>query len=361
MKTHLRALLLLVCVLHVKCFAQLPAENFIKVPANTIIRVRTTEGVASDTARVGDVVPMEVLSDVLINGRVVARQGAPAVGEISKVKEARSMGRRGHVALTLNYVEAITGEHLLVGGNRYEQGNGKAAKLTAEIALTTAATGGLIGALWLFEKGHDTSIPPGTAFSVYTVGDTTLDISLLAPHAVTAPNSGACGREFLADCSATRDVKCTDVLSRARSPCQNKTRYGRGDSGSDGRQPSREGWAEDRLHHLLSRRYSDQERTGIRGYDAESCSGQHHPPELAVQEQSRVDADVGHSSGIALTPYLTRPFAAAKNFNLRGRVWFPAGRVARPLISPVGVPSFAFSAEGGSRNCQRKFVDPCRS
>src|SRR5205814_9001180 len=85
----------------------------------------------------------------------------------------------------------LTGEHLLVGGNRYEKGDGKAAKLTAEIAVTTVATGGLIGALWLFEKGHDTSIPPGTAFSVYTVGDTTLDISLFAPpHAETVPSGG---------------------------------------------------------------------------------------------------------------------------------------------------------------------------
>jgi membrane-associated protease RseP (regulator of RpoE activity) len=122
---------------------------------------------------------MEVLSDVLLNGLVVVRQGAPAVGEISRAKEARTMGRRGNVALTLNYVEAVTGEHILVGGNRAEKGNGKAAKLTAEIAVTTAVTGGLVGALWLFEKGHDSAIPPGTAFSVHTVGDTTLDLSLL--------------------------------------------------------------------------------------------------------------------------------------------------------------------------------------
>jgi hypothetical protein len=163
--------------------AQSQNERPFKIPANTVIRVRTIENVSSETARVGDIVPMEVLGDVLVNGFVVARQGAPAVGEISRVKEARSMGRRGHVALTLSYVEALTGEHILVSGNRAEKGNGKAAKLAAEIVVTTAVTGGLVGALWLFEKGHDTSIPPGTAFSVYTVGDTTIDLSLLAPHA----------------------------------------------------------------------------------------------------------------------------------------------------------------------------------
>ena len=177
-----RFVLLMLCIVPEIVSAQTASDRVFKIPANTIIRVRTTEGVSSETARIGDVVPMEVLSDVLIRGLVVVRQGAPAVGEISRAKEARTMGRRGNVALTLNYIEAVTGEHILVGGNRAEKGDGKAAKLTAEIAVTTAVTGGLIGALWLFEKGHDSAIPPGTAFSVYTVGDTTLDLSLLAPQ-----------------------------------------------------------------------------------------------------------------------------------------------------------------------------------
>jgi len=164
--------------------------RYFKIPANTVIRVRTVDDVSSETARVGDIVPMEVLADVLVNDSVVVRQGATAVGEISRVKEARSMGRRGNVALTMSYVEAVTGEHVLVGGNRAEKGKGKAAKLTAEIVVTTAVTGGLIGALWLFEKGHDTSIPPGTAFSVYTVGNTTIDLSLLTA-AATAPATAA--------------------------------------------------------------------------------------------------------------------------------------------------------------------------
>jgi len=141
------------------------------------------DDVSSETARVGDVVQMEVLGDVLVKGYVVVGQGATAIGQISRVKESQSMGRRGNVALTLSYIEAVTGEHILVGGNRAEKGKGKAAKLASEIVVTTALTGGLIGALWLFEKGHDVSIPPGTTFSVYTVGDTTIDLSLLAPQA----------------------------------------------------------------------------------------------------------------------------------------------------------------------------------
>jgi hypothetical protein len=194
-------------------------SRFFKIPANTVVRVRTVEDVSSETARVGDIVPMEVLTDVLVNGFVVVRQGAPAVGEISRVKEARSMGRRGNVALTLSYVEAVTGEHILVGGNRAEKGKGKTAKLTAEIVVTTAVTGGLIGALWLFEKGHDTSIPPGTAFSVYAVGDTTIDLSFLPPPA-TSPVPAAQTSTDSSLQSANRPTvteQATSALPRAMS------------------------------------------------------------------------------------------------------------------------------------------------
>src|SRR5207248_2621836 len=125
------------------------ASRLFRIPANTTIRVRTKNEISSETARVGDDVQMEVLGDVAVNGFVVFQQGSSAIGQISRAKEARSMGRRGNVALTLTYVEAVTGEHVLLGGNRAEKGNGKAAKITTEIVATTLLTGGFAGALWL--------------------------------------------------------------------------------------------------------------------------------------------------------------------------------------------------------------------
>ena len=128
---------------------------------------------------------MEVLADVVVNGYVVIREGASAVGQISRVREARSMGRRGKVALTLKYVEAVTGEHILASGSRGEKAKGKTGERTAEVVVTTAVFGAPIAALWLFEKGEESTIPPGTAFSVYTAGDTMIDLSML-PAASTS-------------------------------------------------------------------------------------------------------------------------------------------------------------------------------
>src|SRR5206468_8625412 len=69
---------------------------------------------------------------------------------ISRVKEARSMGRRGNVALTLKYVEAVTGEHILASGSHGEKAKGKTAETTAEVVVTIALLGAPIAALWLF-------------------------------------------------------------------------------------------------------------------------------------------------------------------------------------------------------------------
>ncbi len=162
-------------------------SRFFKIPANTTIRVRTKDEISSETAHVGDDVQMEVLGDVTVNGYVVIRQGASAIGQISRVKEARNMGRRGNVALTLNYVEAVTGEHVLASGDRTEKAKGKAGEMATEVVVTTAVLGGPVAALWLFEKGDESTIPPGTAFSVYTIADTMLDLSMLPAASQVVP------------------------------------------------------------------------------------------------------------------------------------------------------------------------------
>jgi len=128
---------------------------------------------------------MEVLADVVVNGYVVVREGASAIGQISRVREARSMGRHGNVALTLKYVEALTGEHILASGSRGEKAKGKTGERTAEVVVTSAVFGAPIAALWLFEKGEESTIPPGTAFSVYTAGDTMIDLSMLPAAAAS--------------------------------------------------------------------------------------------------------------------------------------------------------------------------------
>ncbi len=153
------------------------AQETVTIPAGTAVRIRTTQSVSSETARVGDDVPMEVLADVAVNGYVLIRQGAPVIAVVSRAKESKNLGRRGHVAVSLKYAESVTGEHVPVSGDRSEQGNGKKAKIATEVVVATAFTP--LGLLFLFEKGNDSAIAPGTAFTVYAAADTQIDLEQL--------------------------------------------------------------------------------------------------------------------------------------------------------------------------------------
>lgn len=153
------------------------AQQTVTIPAGTAVRIRTTQPVSSEHARVGDDVPMEVLADVVVDGYVLIRQAAPVIGVVSLAKEARALDRRGHVAVSLKYAEAVTGEHVPLSGERRESGQGKKAEMATEVVVGAAITP--LGFLFLFEPGDSSVIAPGTAFTVYTAADKQLDLEQL--------------------------------------------------------------------------------------------------------------------------------------------------------------------------------------
>ena len=197
----------------------LSAQDTLTIPAGTEIRIRTTQGVSSDSARVGDDVPMEVLADVSVDNYVVIRQGAPVVGVVSHAKEAKSVGRRGQVAVSLKYAESITGDHVFLTGARSEEGKSKKAEMAGEVAATAVLVGAPLGLLWLFEKGNDSVIPPGTAFTVFTVSDTRINLQQL-PDGAKLLRSRPSGPENLAALGIVIDTNPSDFRARITSVVQ---------------------------------------------------------------------------------------------------------------------------------------------
>jgi hypothetical protein len=194
-------------------------QDTLTIPEGTELRIRTTQGVSGDSVHVGDDVAMEVLADVSVNGYVVIRQGAPVIGVVSRAKEAKSLGRRGHVAVSLKYAESITGDHVLLSGARSEEGKGKKAKIASEVAVTAVLVGTPLGLLWLFEKGNDSFIPPGTAFTVFTVADTRIDLQQL-PKGAKLLRSRPSGPENLAALGIVIDTNQSDFRAKITSVVQ---------------------------------------------------------------------------------------------------------------------------------------------
>lgn len=186
------------------------AQQTVTIPAGTAVRIRTTQPVSSESARVGDDVPMEVLADVAVNGYVLIRQAAPVIGVVSLAKEARALGRRGHVAVSLKYAEAVTGEHVPLSGERRESGRGKKAEVATEVAVGAAVTP--LGFLFLFEPGDSSVITPGTAFTVYTAADTQLDLEQL-PKGAKLLRARPSGPENLAALGIVIDTNPANFLA----------------------------------------------------------------------------------------------------------------------------------------------------
>ena len=186
------------------------AQQAVTIPAGTAVRIRTTQPVSSESARVGDDVPMEVLSDVAVNGYVLIRPAAPVIGVVSLAKEARALGRRGHVAVSLKYAEAVTGERVPLSGERRESGHGKKAEVATEVAIGAAVTP--LGFLFLFEPGDSSVIAPGTAFTVYTAADTQLDLEQL-PKGAKLLRARPSGSENLAALGIVIDTNPANFLA----------------------------------------------------------------------------------------------------------------------------------------------------
>jgi PDZ domain len=130
---------------------------------------------------------------------------------VSRAREAKILGRRGHVAVSLKYVESVTGEHVPVSGDRYESGNGKKAKIATEVVIATAFTP--LGLLFLFEKGNSSEIAPGTAFTVYAAADTQLDLEQL-PQGAKLLRARPTGPENLTALGIVIDTNPADFRAR---------------------------------------------------------------------------------------------------------------------------------------------------
>ena len=128
------------------------------IPQGTQISVRLGQTISSEKAHSGDNWDGTVSSDVLVDGRIVARRGDPVQG---KVAEAQASGRLSGTAvlkLQLNSVNGIP----VVTDTVSEQGGGHKGR-NVKAAGGTAAVGAIIGAIAGGGKGAAIGAGAGAA------------------------------------------------------------------------------------------------------------------------------------------------------------------------------------------------------
>lgn len=141
----------------------------VRVPAETLVKVRLLSELNSATNQVGDRVRYRVVEDVMVDGRIAIPAGAEGEGRVTAVQKARPFGQAGRVEV--DWGSATTFDGSAVRFNVSE----RAARQNQELAVAASVAGlillgpilgpiGLAGGFLV--QGQEHIVPVGTEFFV---------------------------------------------------------------------------------------------------------------------------------------------------------------------------------------------------
>jgi len=116
------------------------------IPAGTKLTVRTDSQISSETAQVGSRFNANLVNDLVVNGKTLAKKGAPAKGKVTHVKSSGRLHAPGEVTIRLTSVE-VNGKMVPVSSSAFfAKGKSHTKSNVTKIGGGTAA-GALIGGL----------------------------------------------------------------------------------------------------------------------------------------------------------------------------------------------------------------------
>ena len=130
------------------------AQAVVQLPAGTMILLATDSTLAPAQLNIGDIVQLTVAADVVIDGQVVIKAGAEAVGEITASKENNLIGIAAKMGLAIRSVQAVDGTIVPLHGTKLVEGKDKMA-LSIGLSL-------LCCVLFALMKGGEATIASGT-------------------------------------------------------------------------------------------------------------------------------------------------------------------------------------------------------
>ena len=158
----------------------------------TIVRLRLTETISSANARVGQVVPFEVLDTVKVDGMTVIAKGSTVLATVTRARPKRTMGRGGKLEVNIDSVRLVDGEKAALravqNANADDHVGGMAFAMVASWALFPPAA-----PFFLLMHGDEATIPDGTEIEAFINGDVPLDATkfprpmIAAPVAISVP------------------------------------------------------------------------------------------------------------------------------------------------------------------------------
>ncbi len=160
-------------------------EGHAYIPKDTILEVKLTEAISSKKMKKGNIVPLVLSDNLLINDTVVLPAGTTVNGIVTDAKSNGRFGRSGKLEFNITSVKAINNVEIpLEYVARKEAGSDGG-------AVAVAAVVSLVGGF--FMKGKNVEFPANTIFEAKVTSDTDLNCTLdelpdamnpKAPHGV---------------------------------------------------------------------------------------------------------------------------------------------------------------------------------
>ena len=142
-----------------------PTATLLK--AGTVVVLETTTALSSEKATMGQNVGLRVKYAVVVDGRTVIAQGAPAAAQVADAQHRRGVGKQGNLSIKPTMAQAVDGQALpLVGTTTSSVGDDKKG---ASIGLAVA-----VSPLFLLKKGKEATIPAGFELQATVANDTTI-------------------------------------------------------------------------------------------------------------------------------------------------------------------------------------------
>ncbi|MBB5716552.1 hypothetical protein [Sphingomonas aerophila] len=139
-----------------------------KVP----LRMSQTLTTKGKQLRVGQHFNLEVAEAVLVNGQTVIPVGAPAVGEVTEVRNKGMWGKSGHLTAQVMYV-TVNGRQIRLSGTFDDKGVTGTAGVVGAIAFVPVAG--------FFMTGTSAMIPTGAPVTAFIGEDVALAFNATAP------------------------------------------------------------------------------------------------------------------------------------------------------------------------------------
>ncbi len=132
----------LICLLTLGMLAAAQA-----VPAGTHITVRTDSQISSASARVGQKFHANLVKDLVVNGKTIAKAGAPASGKVTYTKSSGRLHDPGQVTIRLTSIQLTNGKLLPISTSGFHAKGKSHTKSNVTKIGGGAAAGALIGGL----------------------------------------------------------------------------------------------------------------------------------------------------------------------------------------------------------------------